>query len=498
MSQSTNPIIWKATGHFLKMGRILFGKHPQEYNITFMNDEGIQSKNAQQIACDYHRSVFLGSQGELSILEQVWNVDKYNIYLISVAEDQELSSLTIPGEQLPVLVKKGNLVYVYGRNADGIIGYSPPISLQQLIQPFPFLQFPESHLEQKVISRDLIPISFYKMLTETGHHFDVDQKFGLYMQGEMTGNAISENFFRGLINQVKLPPQTQSISFGYINDKGEICGFSLIFERDRPDLWVIGIMENANNPDPKLRKQTLIYSGNLDNMLTQALPQLGSNPLFCEVLNKSNFTRVINIQHEITSAVASKKMMSMLVNVINPANGRVNIELAMQVFAHVMGSGRYDFYNDLLANAISENKWERIKPELLTKLGEYQRLLEGLIRRNNDIDDDNYNRFFKKKLTIVKSLKSLCNTTDNGVGFFQYFFESGQFLLQEQDAKKRIGNFILEILSWLTSPLGGAHIYKATFGFWPRFVPSIHDRDYGLANKTDKELTQILARGLAF
>jgi hypothetical protein len=165
-------------------------------------------------------------------------------------------------------------------------------------------------LQKKGLSKDEYSIQIEKDIKRTpfvsGNYVDFKLQWEKnhdpqYSQGNMTGAVFSDLLKQQVIIQDEdlenCLLNSKKVEFGFINDKGQLCGFCLSYVKSRQDLWCLTIVINTAsvNPDDKLVKIIVPSSmpqklhGNFQdkfNDLNQSVIDVCKESLCSEMTNK--------------------------------------------------------------------------------------------------------------------------------------------------------------------------------------------------------------------
>ena len=106
------------------------------------------------------------SQGGCRVVIEAVPPKKYDLYLLCIADTTRLPDLSRrTTDKLPVLVKKGTEIYVYGRKEEATLDYTLLDARKFTPIPFPTIAQAEVQLD-----KNKIPVEIYEEITSKGGH----------------------------------------------------------------------------------------------------------------------------------------------------------------------------------------------------------------------------------------------------------------------------------------------------------------------------------------
>lgn len=135
--------------------------------------------------------------------------------------------------------------------------------------------------DTKTILRDLPSFHFLGTVKQAISFFNIWYKKvqgKYYLQGNMSAGNLSYLFGRDPLKKeeedVEIYHQNLvRLDFGYVNDAGESCGIMVMYRKDNPKQWIIGLIKNTQ-AEPKDREVICITSFDLKPYIKNFDPQL--------------------------------------------------------------------------------------------------------------------------------------------------------------------------------------------------------------------------------
>lgn len=179
-------------------------------------------------------------------------------------------------------------------------------------------QQPLSH--DNPITRDLHRTFFLGNSQQARYHLDCWGTHGAaeyYLQGNMSGGNLyllfgpDHKFTQDKPNTYEWYKNYISLSFAFVNDRRELCGLTLIANREDPTLWFMGLIENTHL-HPTNRIITLLTSFDTSPFLDKS----------CVGIEFENVEPVANPLEEL---INSELVSSLIANAIDPETNEFNL-----------------------------------------------------------------------------------------------------------------------------------------------------------------------------